>query len=129
MVQQGAREYRPYLFVARASGGFAQALDKAQAPLRTFMFKHTREKDLSIFYSISKMEAPRSKEEVPTMLLAAAYRRLNLAVLRESVFLTAKTSAMVCWLFVGSAIFSAAFAINSVACDCSVAESRISVVL
>jgi TRAP-type mannitol/chloroaromatic compound transport system permease large subunit len=30
---------------------------------------------------------------------------------RESVFLTAKTSAMVCWLFVGSAIFSAAFAL------------------
>ncbi|RZL06278.1 MAG: TRAP transporter large permease subunit, partial [Rubrivivax sp.] len=44
-------------------------------------------------------------------LLAAAYRRLNLTVLKESVYLTAKTSAMVCWLFVGSAIFSAAFAL------------------
>lgn len=44
-------------------------------------------------------------------LLAAAYRRLTLSVLKESVFLTAKTSAMVCWLFVGSAIFSAAFAL------------------
>ncbi len=52
---------------------YKEALDKAQAPLRTFMFKHTREKDLSIFYSISKMEAPKSKEEVPTMLLAAAF--------------------------------------------------------
>jgi len=30
---------------------------------------------------------------------------------KESVFLTAKTSAMVCWLFVGSSIFSAAFAL------------------
>lgn len=49
------------------------ALDRAQAPLRTFMFKHTREKDLSVFYAISQMEAPRNKEEVPTMLLAAAY--------------------------------------------------------
>ncbi len=45
------------------------------------------------------------------LILAAAYRRLNLAMLRESVFLTAKTSAMVCWLFVGSSIFSAAFAL------------------
>jgi len=45
------------------------------------------------------------------LLLAAAYGRLNLAVVRESAFLTAKTSAMVCWLFVGSAIFSAAFAL------------------
>ena len=45
------------------------------------------------------------------LILAAAYRRLNLAMLKESVFLTAKTSAMVCWLFVGSSIFSAAFAL------------------
>ncbi|MEO5676646.1 MAG: TRAP transporter large permease subunit, partial [Usitatibacter sp.] len=32
-------------------------------------------------------------------------------ILRDSSFLTAKTTAMVCWLFVGSAIFSAAFAL------------------
>ncbi|MCU7374063.1 TRAP transporter large permease subunit [Paucibacter sp. O1-1] len=44
-------------------------------------------------------------------LLAVAYRQLTLSVVKESVFLTAKTSAMVCWLFVGSAIFSAAFAL------------------
>jgi TRAP-type mannitol/chloroaromatic compound transport system permease large subunit len=44
-------------------------------------------------------------------LLAAAYGRLNYGVVKESAFLTAKTSAMVCWLFVGSAIFSAAFAL------------------
>jgi TRAP-type mannitol/chloroaromatic compound transport system permease large subunit len=45
------------------------------------------------------------------LLLAAAYRQLTFGVVKESVFLTAKTSAMVCWLFVGSAIFSAAFAL------------------
>lgn len=45
------------------------------------------------------------------LLLAAGYRRLNFKMLKESVFLTAKTSAMVCWLFVGSSIFSAAFAL------------------
>jgi len=44
-------------------------------------------------------------------VLAAAYRQLTMGVVRESVYLTAKTSAMVCWLFVGSAIFSAAFAL------------------
>jgi TRAP-type mannitol/chloroaromatic compound transport system permease large subunit len=32
-------------------------------------------------------------------------------IIKESSFLTAKTSAMVCWLFVGSGIFSAAFAL------------------
>ena len=44
-------------------------------------------------------------------LLALAYRRLTFPVIKDSVFLTAKTSAMVCWLFVGSSIFSAAFAL------------------
>ena len=45
------------------------------------------------------------------LVLAAAYRQLTFGVVKESVYLTAKTSAMVCWLFVGSAIFSAAFAL------------------
>jgi tripartite ATP-independent transporter DctM subunit len=45
------------------------------------------------------------------LLLAAAYRSLTFEKLRESVFLTARTSAMVGWLFVGSFTFSAVFAI------------------
>ncbi|CAN5496484.1 hypothetical protein BH10PSE17_BH10PSE17_36300 [soil metagenome] len=45
------------------------------------------------------------------LLLAAAYRQLNFKMLRNSVALTANTSAMVCWLFVGSSIFAAAFAL------------------
>ncbi len=44
-------------------------------------------------------------------ILAAAYKQLTWRVLKESVFLCAKTSAMVCWLFVGSGIFAAAFAL------------------
>ena len=44
------------------------------------------------------------------MLLAAGYRSLTWTTLRESVFLTARTSAMVCWLFVGSATFASVFA-------------------
>jgi tripartite ATP-independent transporter DctM subunit len=43
-------------------------------------------------------------------LLAAAYRSLTWQGVRESVFLTARTSAMVCWLFVGSATFASIFA-------------------
>ena len=53
--------------------GFSEALTRAQAPLRTFLFKHTREKDLSIFYSIAKMEQAKNKDDVPTILLSAAY--------------------------------------------------------
>nr|WP_210280595.1 TRAP transporter large permease subunit [Phyllobacterium endophyticum] len=44
-------------------------------------------------------------------LLAFHARTLNWKRTKEAVFLTAKTTAMVCWLFVGSALFSAVFAI------------------
>ncbi len=43
------------------------------------------------------------------LILAAINRRLTLTALKESVFLTMRSSAMVCWLFVGSAIFAAVF--------------------
>jgi tripartite ATP-independent transporter DctM subunit len=46
-----------------------------------------------------------------SVLLAAAYRSLKWEKLKESVYLTARTSAMVCWLFVGSFIFSGVFAV------------------
>ncbi len=45
------------------------------------------------------------------LVLAAAYGQLNFKMVKESVFLTAKTSAMVCWLFIGSSMFAAAFAL------------------
>ncbi len=44
-------------------------------------------------------------------LLAFQARTLDWKRIKEAVFLTAKTTAMVCWLFVGSALFSAVFAI------------------
>ncbi len=43
------------------------------------------------------------------ILLAAVYRALTWMRLKEAVFLTARTSAMVCWLFVGSWTFSSIF--------------------
>jgi tripartite ATP-independent transporter DctM subunit len=43
------------------------------------------------------------------LFLAACYRTLNWQMLRESVYLTVRTSAMVCWLFVGSWTFSSVF--------------------
>jgi TRAP-type mannitol/chloroaromatic compound transport system permease large subunit len=44
-------------------------------------------------------------------ILAFFARTLNWQRTKEAVFLTAKTTAMVCWLFVGSALFSGVFAI------------------
>jgi tripartite ATP-independent transporter DctM subunit len=43
------------------------------------------------------------------LVLAVAYGNFNFAKLRESVYLTARATAMVCWLFVGSSIFSSVF--------------------
>jgi tripartite ATP-independent transporter DctM subunit len=46
-----------------------------------------------------------------SMILAAAYGALNFTMLRDSVYLTARATAMVCYLFVGSWTFSAVFAV------------------
>jgi len=43
------------------------------------------------------------------LVLAALYRALSWQRLKEAVFLTARTSAMVCWLFIGSWTFASVF--------------------
>jgi tripartite ATP-independent transporter DctM subunit len=45
-----------------------------------------------------------------SIVLAAGYRALTWPRLKEAVYLTARTSAMVCWLFVGSSTFASIFA-------------------
>ena len=49
------------------------ALDRAAQPLRAFMFKQTREKDIQLFYSISKEPRPNAQKDVPTYLLVPAF--------------------------------------------------------
>jgi len=61
---------QPYL---KEEIGYDVALERAEAPLRAFLFKHTREKDLSVFFSITGLERPKSKDDVPTMVLIPAY--------------------------------------------------------
>ncbi len=46
-----------------------------------------------------------------SLVLAAVYGALNFTMLRDSVYLTARASAMVCYLFIGSWTFSAVFAV------------------
>lgn len=53
--------------------GYSEALKRAEDPLRSFLFKHTREKDLSVFFSITGLERPQNKDDVPTMVLIPAY--------------------------------------------------------
>jgi len=49
------------------------ALDRAQGPLRKFMFKQTRQKDLALFVSMAKMERPRRPDDIPTHVLVPAF--------------------------------------------------------
>ena len=48
--------------------------------------------------------------ELGSLVLAAAYGALNFTMLRDSVYLTARATAMVCYLFIGSWTFSSVFA-------------------
>jgi flagellar biosynthetic protein FliP len=51
----------------------SQALDRGQKPLREFMFKQTRTKDLALFVSLAKMDRPKTRADVPTHVLIPAF--------------------------------------------------------
>jgi len=50
-----------------------QALEKALEPIRAFMFKHTREKDLSLLVNISKTPRPKNTADIPTTVLIPSF--------------------------------------------------------
>jgi flagellar biosynthetic protein FliP len=50
-----------------------QALDQAAAPLREFMFRQTREKDLALFVDIAKLKRPQHPEDIPTSVLIPSF--------------------------------------------------------
>jgi flagellar biosynthetic protein FliP len=49
------------------------ALENASVPLKEFMFRHTREKDLALFVHMSRMERPGTKEDIPLTVLVPAF--------------------------------------------------------
>ncbi|MFP1632906.1 TRAP transporter large permease subunit [Zhengella sp. ZM62] len=63
----------------------------------------------SILFGLATPTEAASIGALGGMLLAVAYRAMTWNRLRESVYLTVRTTAMVCWLFVGSYTFSAVF--------------------
>jgi flagellar biosynthetic protein FliP len=50
-----------------------QAIEKGVAPIRKFMFSQTREKDLSLFLSLSKLPRPKNADDIPTLTLIPAF--------------------------------------------------------
>jgi tripartite ATP-independent transporter DctM subunit len=63
----------------------------------------------SILFGLATPTEAASIGALGGMVLAVAYKAMTFQRLRESVYLTVRTTAMVCWLFVGSYTFSAVF--------------------
>ncbi|MCK6598187.1 MAG: flagellar type III secretion system pore protein FliP [Bdellovibrionaceae bacterium] len=50
-----------------------KALDETMAPLRRFMFHQTRDSDLSLFLKLGKVNQPRTRADVPSLVLIPAF--------------------------------------------------------
>jgi flagellar biosynthetic protein FliP len=50
-----------------------QALDRAQGPMREFMFRQTRESDLALFAGLAKIDRPKTRKDIPTHVLIPAF--------------------------------------------------------
>jgi len=50
-----------------------QAFKRGMEPMRTFMIKQTREKDLALFVKMSKMERPRNFDDIPNYVLIPSF--------------------------------------------------------
>ncbi len=61
---------QPYL---QKRVGHEEAFDRALVPVRDFMFRQTREKDLGLFVHLSKIPPPRNPGDVPTHVLIPAF--------------------------------------------------------
>ena len=53
--------------------GLEKAYEEGIQPLREFMFKQTREKDLTLFVSIAKLEKPKTRADIPMSILIPAF--------------------------------------------------------
>ncbi len=47
--------------------------ERGVAPLRKFMFKQTREKDIALFIHLGRLKRPKNRDEVPTYVLIPAF--------------------------------------------------------
>ncbi|RUM63226.1 MAG: flagellar biosynthetic protein FliP [Sulfurimonas sp.] len=53
--------------------GYDEAYEKTTLPLKNFMIRNTREKDLALFFRIRKMENPQSVADVPLSIVVPAF--------------------------------------------------------
>lgn len=58
----------------------AKALEEASIPVKDFMLRQTREKDLALFISISKLERPRTPQDIPILTLIPAFMTSEISI-------------------------------------------------
>ncbi len=65
----------------------AQAISRAEQPLREFMFKQTRSQDLSLFVNLAHINQPQTRAQIPTYVLIPAFIMSELKTAFEIGFL------------------------------------------
>ncbi|HOK92436.1 MAG TPA: flagellar type III secretion system pore protein FliP [Spirochaetota bacterium] len=60
-----------------------QFFDRSMEPMREFMFRQTREKDIALFVKLAKIEKPKSKKDIPSYCLIPAFMISELRIAFE----------------------------------------------
>lgn len=68
--QVNDKAFQPYI---HKQISMETAIDNASNPLRQFMFRQAREKDLALFVKLSKIQRPKTESDVPTYVLIPAF--------------------------------------------------------
>ena len=76
--------YEPY---SKHEVSTAQAISRAEEPLRQFMFKQTRTQDLTLFVNLAHINPPKTRAQVPTYVLIPAFIMSELKTAFEIGFL------------------------------------------
>ena len=85
LTEMNDKAFQPYI---RGQISNQQFYDRGIAPLREFMFKQTREKDIALFVKLSKIEQPKNRNDIPTYCLIPAFMTSELKIAFEiGVFL------------------------------------------
>lgn len=65
----------------------SEAISRAQAPIREFMLKQVREKDVALFVDIARIEAPKSPSDLPMSVVIPAFMISELRIAFQIGFL------------------------------------------
>lgn len=68
--QINEKAFQPYI---KEQITFETAIDRADDPIRDFMFSQVREKDIALFIDLARVKQPKTEADVPTSVLIPAF--------------------------------------------------------